>query len=234
MSSTPSTAHGSLPHVLVLFSGGLLGFDDAVRSLRRLTCAGWPLDWIQTPSAGRILDQELIASIGMTAAGPELVRTHEALLLPTMTVNLAAKVAHGIGDCLASNVMAEFIMMGKPVVAAVDGSCPDSAAKRSWFPDMPAGYATMLRENLGGLASFGVSLVPADRLDEALCRALPGAAGTTPGPGHVEYHDQVLTEAAVTRLPRGVTVRLARGTRVTALAQDAAHERGITLSRSDR
>lgn len=229
--STPATEQTSrYPYVLVLFSGALLGFEDAVESLRRLTTEGWPLDWIQTPAAARILDQEVIASAGMSAAGPELVRTHEALLVPTMTVNLAAKVANGIGDCLGSNVMAEFIMMGKPVVAAVSGSCPDGPEKRGWFPDMPSGYATMLRETLGRLASFGVHLAPARDLDRALRRALadPRRASSA-GTVEIDHDEQVLTEAAVAGFPSGATVRLAKGACVTALAQDAARDRGISL-----
>ncbi|MDO5066822.1 MAG: flavoprotein [Propionibacteriaceae bacterium] len=224
MSGTAASRENRRPYVLVLFSGALLGFEDALESLRRLTQQGWPLDWNQTPAASRILDQEAIASVGMTAAGPELVRSHEALVIPTMTVNLAAKVANGIGDCLASNVMAEFIMTNKPVIASVSGVCPDAPEKRSWFPDMPEGYATMLRTTLGRLASFGVHLAPAKSLDKALNRAFETEAGAG-----AEYRGQVLTAAAVAGFPTGTTVQLAAGTRVTALARDAARERGITL-----
>lgn len=229
--STPTSQQVNHPEVLVLFSGGLLGFEDAVASLGRLVTRGWSLDWIQTPSASRILDQEVIASAGMTAAGTGLVRSHEALVLPTMTVNLAAKVAHGIGDCLASNVMAEFIMSNKPVVASISAICPDSPEKQSWFPEMPGGYATMLRENLARLASFGVSLTPARELDVALTEALRRNPADGAAPGTLEYSGKVLTKAALAGLPVGSTLQVAPTTRVTALAEDAARERRITLSR---
>ena len=60
----------------------------------------------------------------MTPAEESLVQAHDLLVVPTLTANLAAKVAHGIGDCLASNVVAEFIMSNKPVVVATNGVCP--------------------------------------------------------------------------------------------------------------
>lgn len=171
-------------NALVLFSGALLGFEAALASLTRLTAEpGLALNWTQTPSAERILDQAKIAEVGMVHASASLVQAHDLLIVPTATVNLVAKVAHGIGDCLASNVMAEFIMSNRPVVVAVNAACPDSADKRGWFPRMPAGYQEMLRGNLATLRSFGVRLTTADKLDEA-ARTVgsPAEHSATPAP----------------------------------------------------
>ncbi|MFV0428223.1 MAG: flavoprotein [Arachnia sp.] len=143
---------------LVVFSGALLGFDDAQVSLARLAASGAELDYIQTPSARRILDQEAIARVGMREVSRSLVAEHSLLILPTLTANLAAKAAHGVADCLASNLVSEFIMTGKGVVASRTPVCPDGQEKRSWFPHMPEGYAALLRANLTTLQSFGVRL----------------------------------------------------------------------------
>ena len=155
------------PNALVLFSGALLGFDTAVASLKRLV-GDVNLNWTQTPSAERILDQAKIAEIGMVHASESLVQAHDMLILPNATVNLIAKVTHGVGDCLASNVLAEFLMSNRPVVVAVNAACPDSADKRGWFPEMPAGYQEMLRANLATLKSFGARLTTTERLDHAV------------------------------------------------------------------
>jgi hypothetical protein len=151
---------------LVMFTGGLLGFEDAVDELRALGAAGVELDYIQTPSAQRILDQDLIASLGMREVQNKYVEEHHMLIAPTLTSNIAAKVAHGIADCRASNLFSEFIMTNKPVVASRTAICPDGDAKQGWFPAMPEGYAAMLRGNLSALASFGVRLAEA----RTLCR----------------------------------------------------------------
>ena len=140
---------------LVLFTGALLGFEDALDGLAAVAADGVELDYVQTPSAARILDQERIAAVGMTEVSNKLVREHQMLIVPTLTVNIAAKVVHGIGDCLASNLLAEFIMANRPVVAVESAATPDSPEKQGWFPRMPAAYAARLRRNLAELADFG-------------------------------------------------------------------------------
>ncbi len=208
---------------LVLFSGALLGFEAAVESLGRLS-ADVDLDWTQTHSASRILDQSVIEAIGMTPASQSLVASHDLLIVPTLTVNLASKVANGIGDCLASNVMAEFIMSAKPVVMATNAVCPDSPDKQSWFPDMPAGYKDMLRRNLAALRSFGVRLSDAGKLDRAVLRSIGTAR---PAPAVVT--EKVVTEATVAVHPDGSVIHLKPRAIVTDLAREAAARRGITL-----
>jgi hypothetical protein len=176
--------------VLVLFTGGLLGFDQAVGELKLLAAAGVQLDYLQTPSALRILDQAKIASIGMCEASTKMVEGHDMLLAPTLTSNIAAKVAHGVADCLASNLFSEFIMSNRLVVVSRSAICPDGAPKRSWFPDMPPAYADLLRGNLATLASFGVRLSDArflyrtvtaafERRDQARRGPVVAAMGTS-------------------------------------------------------
>lgn len=143
---------------LVVFTGGLLGFEDAIPELAMLAAEGVQLDYVQTPSAERILNQDLIRSLGMRDVTKRMVEEHDMLIAPTLTSNIAAKVAHGVADCLASNLFSEFIMGDRLVVASRTAICPDGRAKQSWFPHMPPGYADLLRGNLAALASFGVRL----------------------------------------------------------------------------
>ena len=221
----PAASRTSSTNALVLFTGALLGFEEACASLTRLN-PQLSLDWIQTPSAARILDQDAIAAIGMTPADKSLVASHDLLVVPTLSVNMVAKVVHGVGDCLASNVIAEFIMSGKPVVVATNAACPDSEGKRSWFPHMPSGYQAMLRKNLATLRSFGVQLADASRLDRAVLRRASApeapAAPTLPA-------ERVVTEATVAAVPDGAVVRLQPRAIVTDLAREAAAKRHITL-----
>ncbi|NHB84671.1 flavoprotein domain protein [Tessaracoccus sp. HDW20] len=213
------------PNALVLFTGALLGFEASLESLGRAKSTV-NLDWIQTDSASRILDQAAIERVGMTKASTSLVVSHDLLIVPTMTVNMIAKVVHGIGDCLASNVLSEFIMSGKPVVVATNAACPDSADKRGWFPAMPEGYAAMLRENLTRLASFGVKLSAAERLDRAVAR-LVGASHEAA----VDCGERVISASTVAGMRPDSTVRIARAAIITDLALEAAASAHITLER---
>ena len=186
--------------VLVVFTGGLLGFDDAIESLRALKATGAQLDYLQTPSAVRILDQGRIASLGMREVSQRMVESHDMLILPTLTSNIAAKAAHGIADCLVSNLFAEFVMSNRVVVASRSAVNPDGADKLGWFPTMPPGYADVLRANLTALASFGVRVVDAkalcrtalaawERVDRARRTALTDVLGMSPAAFTAEIWD---------------------------------------------
>ncbi len=151
---------------LVVFTGGLVGFEQAMTELVQLSDQGVRLDFVQTPSAVRVLDQERIRRAPMQEVSHDLVAGHQVLIAPTLTGNIAAKAAHGVADCLASNLFSEFLMSNRAVVVSVSAVSPDDALKQAWFPHMPVGYADMLRANLAALESFGVRLARAD----ALCR----------------------------------------------------------------
>jgi hypothetical protein len=193
---------------LVIFTGGLLGFDDAIEDLRLLVATGAHLDYLQTPSAVRILDQRKIGSLGMREVSKRMVEEHDMLIAPTLTSNIAAKVAHGVADCLASNLFSEFIMANRLVVASQTAICPDGKAKQGWFPQMPPAYADLLRGNLAALASYGVRLTEAkslcrtavsawDRRDRARRAPLVAALGTSVAGFVSGIADQVAAGAAV-------------------------------------
>lgn len=148
---TPAPRHG-----LVLFTGALIGFEKSLVELATLIGEGVRLEFVQTPSAERILDQELIGLLPMSPANGRLTGSHDMLIVATLTQNIAAKTAHGVADCLASNLMNDYLLAGKPVVVAASGADPDDPDKQRWFGSIPAGYARMMRENLSTLRDFGV------------------------------------------------------------------------------
>ncbi|MDR1851532.1 MAG: hypothetical protein LBR21_02600 [Propionibacteriaceae bacterium] len=190
---------------LVLFTGALLGFEDSLAALERLS-GSMELEIVQTPSAKRVLDQAAIGRLGIPQAGEHLIANHDLLIIPTLTVNTVAKAAYAMADSLATNLISEFLMTGKRVVAASTAADPDSAEKRKWFPNMPAGQAAVLRENLARLGAMGVELCEAGELDAYLSVRRPAplpsrhparseaksqtAAGRSPRPGLEERSDE--------------------------------------------
>ena len=157
---------------LMVFTGALIGFDDALESLRQAQ-GHLALSYVQTEAARCVLDQDKIAGLGMEPAGPHLVDGHDLLILPTLTANTAAKAAYSMADSLAPNLIMEFLLAGKPVVASTTAACPDSAAKRAYFPNIAPGQAAVMRDNLRRLVALGVHLCDAD----GLCPAIRKAAG---------------------------------------------------------
>lgn len=258
---------------LVLFTGALIGFEKTIPELAMLIGEGVHLEYVQTPSAERILDQDLIGTLSMPAATRQLTGSHDMLVVPTLTQNVAAKTAHGVADCLGSNLMNDYLLAGKPVVVSSSGCDPDDPDKQRWFGSIPEGYAQMMRENLCALRSFGVRIARAgalartvlaayERIDQArispittACRmsrhellrrlgvnppapamtqAAPAQAAPAPrraAPGAVTVQQQLISQRVVQRLPEGTVLRVPATAKITAMAEDIAGARSITIIR---
>lgn len=228
---------------LVLFTGALLGFEDSLESLRLIAADGVELDYVQSPSAQRILDQDKIAALGMTEVNKKLVTEHQMLIIPTLTVNTAAKAAYGMADGLASNLIQEFVMAARPIVVVRTAACPDSAEKRGWFPNLPPGFAVVLRENLTRLASFGIRLCSASGMHAAVTQswaeyfghtpAVPAASGAPElaSTGVIECDRSLISHSVVQTLPAGSVLRVQQKALVTAMAVDEARTRSIRIEK---
>lgn len=218
---------------LVLFTGAWLGFDESILQLQQLRHDGIQLDVIQTASAKRFLDQDKIASLGPEVTD-NLVSTHPMLIIPTLTVNCVATVAHGMADSLATNVIHEFILLNRPVVAVRTAACPDDMEKKEWFPDIPPAFAEVLRNNLDAWASFGVSLCGASGLRRAVQRAWKTMEGKD---AHKAAGDKVtslpglVSHETIRSLQPGTVLNVASNAIITHLARDEAVASGVHIKR---
>ena len=223
--------------VLVLFTGALVGSEDAIASLRQLASAGVQLDAVFTPSAKRVIPEHFFEGLPLNDVTTNLVSDHRVLVVPTMTTNTVAKLAHGITDTLATNVISEFIMLNRPIVAAKDAADPDAPEKRAWFPTMPEAYAKMLRTNLATVASFGVHFCQAQDLARDTLAALDGPprgvmSNNAPMPAGVVpvvIDKAVVGSRDLRVLEPGSRVHIAPSTIVTAMARDYAKANQIAL-----
>lgn len=223
--------------VLVLFTGALVGSEDAMQQLRILADANVHLDAIFTPSAKRVIPEHFYADLPLHDVTKNLVSDHRVLVVPTLTTNTVAKLAHGITDSMATNVMSEFIMLNRPIIAAHDAANPDKPEKTAWFPTMPAAWAAMLRQNLETVASFGVHLCDAQDLatqtlavlEAPAVGVMSNGAGVPAGVVPIVFDKAVLGRHDLAVLEPGSRVHLKPSTIVTSLARDYAHQRGIAL-----
>ena len=151
----------------VLFSGALIGYADAVRSLQELKKDGWKLTVVMSKAAGEVLTEERIKNdIGPEAIyvegapinGRQIIDDNQFVLVPALTINTAAKVANCISDNLLTNMISRAMATGKPVVAAVDGCCPDNAVRAKLGFKVTDAYKVRMRGKLGALQSFGIHL----------------------------------------------------------------------------
>ena len=250
----------------VLFSGALIGYADAVRSLNELKKDGWSLTVIMSKAADEVLTKERIQNdIGPDAIyvegapvnGRQIIDDNQFVIVPALTINTAAKVANCISDNLLTNMISRAMATGKPIVAAVDGCCPDNEVRAKLGFKVTDAYKARMRSNLEALQSYGIHLTvdnnlfekvnkvytasfdfPAPDSDEkpAQEKAKP-VAGTSCGcskPAEtvsVKLDKKVIGRVDIAKNARFKTIIVGTDAVVTGLAVDEAYNRGITIVR---
>ena len=251
----------------VLFSGALIGYADAVRSLQELKKDGWKLTVVMSKAAGEVLTEERIKNdIGPEAIyvegapinGRQIIDDNQFVLVPALTINTAAKVANCISDNLLTNMISRAMATGKPVVAAVDGCCPDNAVRAKLGFKVTDAYKARMRSNLEALQSYGIHLTVASNLFDKVNKvytasfdfpspdsdakpvqvkaeqaAQPFCSGSAAAEevSSVKLDKKVIGRVDIARNARYKTIIVGADAVVTALASDEACNRGIAIVR---
>ncbi|WP_444430747.1 hypothetical protein ACTTAM_07130 [Rhodobacter capsulatus] len=138
---------------LLVFAATDLGLDAALASLATLARAGWRFEW----TAEAALREDLAARLDWPEAAAPVTLSRAALVLvPALSLSLAAKLALGIADDPLSQILTEALDRGRRIVAARDGVCPAARDRlaRGLVPATEARRALM-REHLQALAAQG-------------------------------------------------------------------------------
>lgn len=156
---------------LIVFTGGASGFNESLAQLRKMLANNWKLKVVLSTSAAYIFTPALIKSeLGIddvylesenTGLRP-LYEDASILIIPTLTTNTVAKIACGITDNMALNLLSHFIMTNSPVVVANDAfdlSHTDRAQLNMGQP--PSAYRKLFENHLRTIESFGVKVVKA-------------------------------------------------------------------------
>ncbi len=249
----------SARNVLMLFSGASTGFVAGMEAIRRLTRSRHTLTVVLTPAASQIITEAQIRQAGARniightqwANAPDLVKQSDLVLIPTLSMNPAARLALGLMDSLISTLVIGALLAGKAVVAIKDGADPNGSAGLvfgAWGGAAPA-LRDMLEGHLATLSSFGVELVDDGAFLVTLERRLltgsvsrsaakrvvlpPKATNGWPV-AHVETPPNgrrvnFITAAELYSLEPGSVVRLGLGSRLTPQAQDTARRLSLKL-----
>jgi Flavoprotein len=228
--------------VLVLFGGASAGWQAGLDAIAMLARDGHLTTAVLTSSAVAILSEGKIREAGASqvilpgvfADAPALVKGHDLVLIPTLSMNLAAKLAMGLFDSLLTTLALGALLAGKPVLAVRDGADPDGCGGRVW--SATGGAATLrarLSANLKTLESYGIRLAAVDEFvpivgqylstghtPPALSRASEGVGAATPvGP---VVAAAVITQADIAHLQEGGLLHIPKGSRLTPLARETA------------
>ena len=123
----------------VLFSGALIGYKDAVTSLNELKKDGWTLTAVLSKAAGEVITEERIRN----DIGPDAIYV----------------------DNLLTNMISRAMATGKPIVAAIDGCCPDNKVREQLGFKVTEAYKAKMRHNLEDMLAYGITLTT----DYSLC-----------------------------------------------------------------
>ena len=158
----------------VLFTGALIGYGDAVASLNDLKQDGWKLTAVLSQAASEVLTEERIRKDidpdqiyieGAPVDGRKIIDENSMVIIPTLTINTAAKIANCISDNLLTNMISRAMSTGKPIVAAIDGCCPDNEVRAKIGFKVTEAYKKRMRRNLEDIQSYGIVLT----VDKNLC-----------------------------------------------------------------
>ena len=241
----------------VLFSGALIGYKDAVTSLNELKKDGWTLTAVLSKAAGEVITEERIKNdIGPDAIyvegapvnGRQIVDDSQFVIIPSLTINTAAKVANCISDNLLTNMISRAMATGKPIVAAIDGCCPDNKVREQLGFKVTEAYKAKMRHNLEDMLAYGITLTT----DYSLCSkvnevfsakvSLPALDNSKPAvqsvsqpvkkvetPSSVKLDKKVIGRVDIAKNARFKTIVVRQDALVTGLAKDEALNRGITI-----
>ncbi|HMQ32819.1 MAG TPA: flavoprotein [Chloroflexaceae bacterium] len=234
-------------HVLMLFSGASTGFVAGMEAIRRLSGSAHTLTVVLSPAASQIITEAQARKAGAVAVlgpgqwadAPTLVREADLLLIPTLSMSVAARLALGLMDSLVATLTLGALLAGKPVVAIRDGAEPGGRGGEVFgaVPGAAAPLRARLEGHLAALETFGVELVrepdfllTMERrlIAGAAPRPAPGAALQTPTPA-AAARAGFITEADLLGLMPGSTLRLAPGSRLTPQASDTAGRLRLVL-----
>ena len=235
---------------LALFTGTELGVSEAVKSIEAMRDDGWTMRFVFSQTAGqlRLRDSltgvEVDASTGQSGetegdiAEDALLDRCGVLLVPTLSINSAAKIATGVRDSIPSRLVARALERGITVVAASDGCCPDNPQRIASGFHVAEAYKEQLRANLEALQRYGIRLARAEKLAHAVRKmnvaavpAVPAVSTIDAGGPLVAAGKRVFSRSDAVQC-RARVLRLGRNVLVTSLAADELRVRNIQLIRN--
>lgn len=236
---------------LVVFTGAKIGCVEAVDSLSKLRGTGYQFKVLLSSAAAETLDVDAIDRlllpeemwVARSPVPPEvLARDAGIIIVPTLTANTCAHVISLQTDTYAQRAIVEGLMLGRSVVCAIDGCCPDNAHRIELGFNPQEALAQRMRDNRDALRSYGVTPTIAARIGDKVLsvqeRELRVALGLEPA-NEVAFvgaprtsapvFGKVLGAGFVRSLAPGSRIEVPAGAIVTQLAREVARASDISL-----
>lgn len=226
--------------ILAVFSGGMIGLEDVLKQMQLLQQEGYEFEAVLTPNAKTVIGkhklEESLGSISVYDDSEDfnklmnLLAENDAVLIPVMTINTAAKVINGIADNLATTLIMISLLSGKPVIGVRD-ACDLRHLSREGMGHTKAAkaYNALLVSNVERLKDYGMELCEALKIVDTVQRHLGGQAivHSTEKECQEVFEKRILSVADLPNTSSKISV--SPRTIITPAAKDAIKERGIEI-----
>ena len=156
---------------LVLFTGASIGFRQSIESLNKLQQNGWQFKVVISKAAEDVLTEDLIKkSLNIESVIKEddkpdikeLLDQNNLIIIPSLTINTASKIANCISDTLITNIVSKAMMSGKKIIASLNACCIENEERKSIYGDnVSLAYKNKLKNNL---ESYEIELTTSENL----------------------------------------------------------------------
>jgi hypothetical protein len=248
-------------NAVVFFTGGAIGFRQSMDSLLKLQKDGWQLKVVLSDDGMKVLNPnaiqkelnlDVIYHSGNIKSQKELYDSADILIIGTMSINTAAKIATGIMDSPFLTIINHGMMAGVPVVAAKNACDPDNPQRAALgMGKSPEKYRQMLNANMNTLSDFGIQLVNGEDL-YATCiggaptvtkdlivtkpavqeNKEPAAEPAVTGKcGECVINKKVISRSDILKIRDAKVVKIPAGSIVTEYAAEAIDTFGLQITR---
>lgn len=230
--------------VLAMFTGGTIGLEQGLKELSELQSSA-SISVVLSEAAKQVVGKNRICEhLGsetpvITASCPypgKLLRAADVVVVPVLTQNSAAKLAHTLADTMVTTLVLQALMLGKPVIIASNAADPrDSWRIGAGMGRSPVGLSRALQDNLKKIEGLGAAMIDVGSL-AAECRKYAKQetyeSSTEKSGGGRGLIDAGTVRAALAN--GGKRLEVPAGALVTPLAKDVARELGVELIYGNR
>ena len=135
---------------------------------------GWQFKVVISKAAEDVLTEDLIKkSLNIESVIKEddkpdikeLLDQNNLIIIPSLTINTASKIANCISDTLITNIVSKAMMSGKKIIASLNACCIENEERKSIYGDnVSLAYKNKLKNNLETIKSYEIELTTSENL----------------------------------------------------------------------
>jgi hypothetical protein len=245
-------ADGSRGMVIAVFTGATAEFNESIQQVRYLILTGYSVQLVFSQAAENLFAQAVrdqlagfphVGSVKPSEWLSDLKESH-AVVVPLLSVNTVSKLSMLIADSLINNLILHALFMGKPVIAARNGTDPTGRGREElgFHKGTPA-LRQALAERLQILTAYGCHLCDVKDLKNTLNDHLTGSKyamaltpdqPSDPSRSTLNHSGKLVTAADIRHAHRlGANLSISPSTLMTPLARDLAMHYGVALTESN-